>query len=75
MEASKTDDQLARLWETWIARIREECCHTPATEYRTSTLKLVYSYGRMTVLSFAFQHTHARETSQGFDDAFFWRVS
>ncbi|PIL35715.1 transcription factor [Ganoderma sinense ZZ0214-1] len=72
-EASKTDDELARLWETWIARIREEGCHTPATDYRTSTLKLVYSYGRMTVLSFAFQHTHARETSQGFDDAFFWR--
>ncbi|KAI9070128.1 hypothetical protein FKP32DRAFT_1670631 [Trametes sanguinea] len=27
----------------------------------------------MTVLSFAFQHTFGRETSQGFSDTFFWR--
>lgn len=29
----------------------------------------------MTVLSFAFQHTFGRETSTGFSDTFFWRVS
>ncbi|KAI0370391.1 hypothetical protein BV20DRAFT_1074886 [Pilatotrama ljubarskyi] len=71
--ASTFDDKLAKLGETWLARIKEANFEGVVCEFRTSLLKLAYSYARMTVLSFAFQHTFGRETSQGFSDAFFWR--
>ncbi|KAI0661577.1 hypothetical protein C8Q70DRAFT_664218 [Cubamyces menziesii] len=71
--ASTFDDKLANLGETWLARIREANFEGVVCQFRTSLLKLAYSYARMTVLSFAFQHTFGRETSQGFSDSFFWR--
>ncbi|KAL7279089.1 hypothetical protein ACG7TL_006927 [Trametes sanguinea] len=71
--ASTYDDKLANLGETWLARIKEANFEGIICEFRTSLLKLAYSYARMTVLSFAFQHTFGRETSQGFSDTFFWR--
>ncbi|CDO74907.1 hypothetical protein BN946_scf184988.g14 [Trametes cinnabarina] len=71
--ASNFDDKLANLGETWLTRIKEANFEGVVCEFRTSLLKLAYSYGRMTVLSFAFQHTFGRETSQGFSDTFFWR--
>ncbi|KAI9000635.1 hypothetical protein BD414DRAFT_8317 [Trametes punicea] len=71
--ASVFDDKLANLGETWLARIREANFEGVVCEFRTSLLKLAYFYARMTVLSFAFQHTFGRERSQGFSDTFFWR--
>ncbi|KAH9856553.1 hypothetical protein C2E23DRAFT_865967 [Lenzites betulinus] len=71
--ASVYDDKLAKLGENWLARIKEANFQGVVCEWRTSLLKLAYSYARMTVLSFAFQHTFGRETSSGFNDAFFWR--
>ncbi|KAI0635754.1 hypothetical protein C8Q77DRAFT_1155518 [Trametes polyzona] len=71
--ASAFDDKLAKLGETWLARIQEANFPGLASRWRNSLLKLAYSYARMTVLSFAFQHTFGRDTSQGFSDAFFWR--
>ncbi|KAL1949311.1 hypothetical protein VTO73DRAFT_8192 [Trametes versicolor] len=71
--ASTYDDKLAKLGEIWLARIKEAGFEGVACELRTSLLKLAYSYARMTVLSFAFQHTFGRETSTGFSDTFFWR--
>ncbi|KAI0833291.1 hypothetical protein BC628DRAFT_1424797 [Trametes gibbosa] len=71
--ASSYDDKLAKLGETWLSRIKGAGFQGVACEGRTGLLKLAYNYARMTVLSFAFQHTFGRETSQGFNDAFFWR--
>ncbi|KAI0649349.1 hypothetical protein C8Q79DRAFT_904183 [Trametes meyenii] len=70
--ASAYDDKLAKLGETWLARIREANFGGVQCEFRTSLLKLAYNYARMTVLAFAFQYTFGRETSE-FNDAFFWR--
>ena len=73
-EASQTDDQLARLWETWAARMRDENNKSPVFQFRMHLLRVAISYARMTALAFAFQHTFGRDSSQGFSDAFFWRV-
>ncbi|KAI0768144.1 hypothetical protein BD413DRAFT_479831 [Trametes elegans] len=71
--ASSFDDRLAKLGDTWLARIQEANFHGLQCEFRTSLLKVAYSYARMTVLSFAFQHAFGRDKSQGFSDTFFWR--
>ncbi|TFK93973.1 hypothetical protein K466DRAFT_593952 [Polyporus arcularius HHB13444] len=73
VEASRTDDQLARLWETWAARMREENNNSPVFQFRMHLLKVAISYARMTALAFAFQHAFGRDPSQGFSDTFFWR--
>ncbi|KAI0787822.1 hypothetical protein C8Q74DRAFT_1315611 [Fomes fomentarius] len=72
-EATKTDDMLARLWETWAARLREEKKDTLCFEFRTNILKVAISYARVTVVSFAFLHKFGQDASRGFNDAFFWR--
>lgn len=74
-EATKTDDMLARLWETWAARLREEKKDTLCFEFRTNLLKVAISYARVTVVSFAFWHKFGQDASQGFNDAFFWRAT
>ncbi|KAI0683199.1 hypothetical protein C8T65DRAFT_685468 [Cerioporus squamosus] len=68
------DVTLARLWETWAARMREENNNSPVFQFRMHLLKVAISYARMTALAFAFQHTFGRDPSQGFSDTFFWRV-
>ncbi|OBZ72273.1 Protein priB [Grifola frondosa] len=71
--ASEVDDTLARLWETWSARIRETKIDTPHSRFRMGLLKLAYSYARMTVLSFAFQQSFGKTSSSEMGQAFLWR--
>ncbi|KAF7791677.1 hypothetical protein EIP86_002700 [Pleurotus ostreatoroseus] len=71
--ASETDDQLARLWETWIARIREHVDPNDVqANFRTGLLRLAYSYARMNVLSFGFQYNFGK-SSIGQDVTLLWR--
>ncbi len=73
--ASETDDELARLWETWIARIREHVDPNDVqANFRTGLLRLAYSYARMNVLSFGFQYDFGK-SSIGKDVSLLWRVS
>ncbi|KAH8099947.1 hypothetical protein BXZ70DRAFT_893935 [Cristinia sonorae] len=62
--ASETDDKLARLWETWIALIRQHTYsndpNDPQANFRNSLLRLAYSYARLTALSFGFQYDFAK---------------
>ncbi|KAI0749472.1 hypothetical protein C8Q80DRAFT_1269350 [Daedaleopsis nitida] len=70
--SSETDDTLARLWETWSTRFREEKRDTESFEFRTSFMKVLFSYSRMAVLSFAFQHL-GQDGSHSVNDTMLWR--
>ena len=73
--ASETDDQLVRLWETWIVRIRKHVDPNDVqANFRTGLLRLAYSYARMNVLSFGFQYNFGK-SSIGQDVTLLWRVS
>ena len=54
--------------------MRDENNKSPVFQFRMHLLRVAISYARMTALAFAFQHTFGRDSSQGFSDAFFWRV-
>lgn len=70
--ASEADDQLARLWETWIARIRELHLTDPQSCFRTGLLRLAFSYARLSVLSVGFQRAFSKAGSG--ELPFLWRV-
>ncbi|KAI0926056.1 hypothetical protein AcV5_008620 [Taiwanofungus camphoratus] len=69
--ASEADDQLARLWETWIARIRELHLTDPQSCFRTGLLRLAFSYARLSVLSVGFQRAFSKAGSG--ELPFLWR--
>lgn len=72
--ASETDDKLARLWETWIALIRQHNDpNDPQAVFRNGLLRLAYSYARLTALSFGFQYDFAKNPDG--HDFLLWRVS
>ncbi|GBE88352.1 hypothetical protein SCP_1301670 [Sparassis crispa] len=68
--ASDFDDHLSRLWETWIARVRECQTDDPQCHFRTGLLKLAYSYARLTVLAVGFQHGKVTSSNEV---PFLWR--
>ncbi|OCH94437.1 hypothetical protein OBBRIDRAFT_722948 [Obba rivulosa] len=70
--ASETDDHLARLRETWMARIRETDMNDIQNRFRTGLLKLAYSYARLTVLAVGFQQTFGKAGTPT-DVSFLWR--
>ncbi|THH27370.1 hypothetical protein EUX98_g6816 [Antrodiella citrinella] len=69
--ASDTDDRLAHLWETWIARIRQHDPNTAHSKFRNSLLRLAYSYARLTALAFGFQYDFAKNPHG--NDSLLWR--
>lgn len=52
--AAETDDEVFRLGEKWFAITG--LSKDPQSEFRTALLKLAYSYARLAILSYAFQH-------------------
>ena len=72
--ASETDDDLARLRETWMARIRQTDMEDIQNRFRTGLLELAYSYARLTVLAVGFQQAFGRSGTPT-DLSFLWRVS
>ena len=61
--ASQVDDELAQTWNVWIERIQK---HTDPTDrqsnFRTGLLRLAFSYGRTTVLSWGFQYAFGKSS-------------
>jgi hypothetical protein len=62
--AAETDDQLQALRARWVKIIEE---NTDVDDYqckfRTRLLKLAYSYGRLIVLSYGFQHAFGKNNT------------
>lgn len=70
--ASETDDRLARLWETWIPRVREANTGDQQSHFRTGLLKLAFSYARLSVLSVGFQYSFGKAAATD-EEPFLWR--
>lgn len=60
--AAETDDEVSRLGEKWFAitGLSED----PQSQFRTALLKLAYSYARLAILSYAFQHAVSKNKFQ-----------
>lgn len=62
--ASDTDDEIAKLWETWVTRVRDHCDpQDPMSNFRTSLLELGYSYARLITLSFGLQYAFGKKAT------------
>ena len=71
---SETDEELKCLKDKWMAIIVEQTdLSDPQNHFRTGLLKLAYSYARLVVLSFGFQHAFGK--NQHAENPFLMRVS
>ncbi|KAF8623696.1 hypothetical protein AX17_007394 [Amanita inopinata Kibby_2008] len=62
--AAATDDELKRLREQWFEVIKENTdANDDQGRFRTGLLKLAYSYGRLVVLSYGFQHAFGKNNT------------
>ncbi|KAI0073466.1 hypothetical protein K474DRAFT_194545 [Panus rudis PR-1116 ss-1] len=70
--AAEADDELSRFWETWTGLLQK---HTdlsdPQANFRKGLLKIACNYGRLSALSFGFQHSFTKKT--GGDPGLLWR--
>lgn len=71
--AAETDDQLQALRGQWIKVIEENTdLDNYQSKFRTRLLKLAYSYGRLIVLSYGFQHAFGKNNTD--ENPFLQRV-
>jgi hypothetical protein len=62
--AAETDDELQRLKERWFSIIEENTDpDNYGGKFRLCLLKVVYSYGRLVVLSYGFQHAFGKNNT------------
>jgi len=62
--AAETDDELKRLMEEWSKVIKENTDQNNLqSKFRTCLLKVAYSYGRLVVLSYGFQHAFGKNNT------------
>jgi len=62
--AAETDDQLQSLQAQWFAVIQENTDQEDIqNKFRTRLLQLAYSYGRLIVLSYGFQHAFGKNNT------------
>ena len=72
--AAETDDQLQKLREQWFGVILESTdLDDYQNKFRTGLLKLAFSYNRLVVLSYGFQHAFRKNNTD--ENPFLQRVS
>jgi hypothetical protein len=71
--ASETDEQLQQLAAKWFHLLDQTDQSIVQNRFRTGLLKLAFSYARLIVLSFGFQHAFGRNNSD--ENPFLNRVS
>ena len=69
-----TDDELVRLGEKWFKILQENIdAQNPQGVFRSCLIKLAYSYQRLVVLSYGFQHAFGKNNTN--ENPFLLRVS
>ncbi|KAJ7363984.1 hypothetical protein DFH08DRAFT_930081 [Mycena albidolilacea] len=58
--ASNTDEELKQLEDRWRQVLEQTDMTDPQNRFRSGLLKLAYSYARLVVLSFGFQHAFGK---------------
>lgn len=58
--ATATDDELKRMGDKWISTVQQTDMSDPQNCFRTGLLRLAYSYARLVVLSYGFQHAFGK---------------
>ena len=71
--ATETDDELKQLEGKWFAVLEQTDLTDPQNSFRTGLLRLAYSYTRLVVLSYGFQHAFLK--GQANENPFLLRVS
>ncbi|KAF8206499.1 hypothetical protein K438DRAFT_1817313 [Mycena galopus ATCC 62051] len=63
MVASNTDEELKQLMDKWRQVLEQTDMTDPQNRFRSGLLTLAYSYARLVVLSFGFQHAFGKHNT------------
>ncbi|KIY44020.1 hypothetical protein FISHEDRAFT_52517 [Fistulina hepatica ATCC 64428] len=61
--ATETDEKLKKVGDIWLARLEQGDMGNPQHCFRTDLIRLAYSYARLAVLSYGFQHAFGKSDS------------
>ena len=72
--ATATDDELKQMGDKWISTVQQTDMSDAQNCFRTGLLRLAYSYARLVVLSYGFQHAFGKNDGTD-ENPFLMRVS